>query len=58
MQKLIASVAGVGILASSVLAGENALAGGIKGAWRVLLWGTLAQAATAVIGYAFDVTAG
>jgi len=32
--------------------------GGIKGAWRVLLWGTLAQAATAVIGYAFDVTAG
>ena len=32
--------------------------GGIKGAWRVLLWGALAQAATAAIGYAFGVAAG
>lgn len=29
--------------------------GGLKGAWRVLLWGSVAQAATALIGYAFGV---
>ena len=32
--------------------------GGIKGAWRVLLWGSLAQAATALIGWAFGVSVG
>jgi VIT1/CCC1 family predicted Fe2+/Mn2+ transporter len=32
--------------------------GGLKGAWRVLLWGSLAQAATALIGHAFGVSAG
>lgn len=32
--------------------------GGFKGAWRVLLWGSLAQAATALIGWAFGVSAG
>ena len=32
--------------------------GGIKGAWRVLLWGSLAQAATAVIGWVFGVSVG
>jgi len=32
--------------------------GGLKGAWRVLLWGSLAQAATAVIGWAFGVSVG
>lgn len=32
--------------------------GGIKGAWRVLLWGSLAQAATALIGWLFGVSAG
>ena len=32
--------------------------GGFKGALRVLLWGSLAQAATALIGWAFGVSAG
>ncbi|ODU50578.1 MAG: hypothetical protein ABS98_08255 [Lysobacteraceae bacterium SCN 69-48] len=32
--------------------------GGIKGAWRVLLWGSLAQAATAAIGWVFGVSVG
>lgn len=32
--------------------------GGFKGAWRVLLWGSLAQAATALIGWAFGVSTG
>lgn len=32
--------------------------GGLKGAWRVLLWGSLAQGATALIGHAFGVSAG
>lgn len=32
--------------------------GGFKGAWRVLLWGSLAQAATALIGWGFGVSTG
>ena len=32
--------------------------GGFKGALRVLLWGSLAQAATALIGWAFGVSTG
>jgi VIT1/CCC1 family predicted Fe2+/Mn2+ transporter len=32
--------------------------GGVKGALRVLLWGALAQAATALIGWLFGVSAG
>ncbi|WP_256645981.1 VIT1/CCC1 transporter family protein [Thermomonas paludicola] len=32
--------------------------GGLRGAWRVLLWGSVAQAATALIGYAFGVSVG
>ena len=32
--------------------------GGIKGALRVLLWGSLAQGATALIGWLFGVNVG
>lgn len=39
------------------LAERAAGGGGLKGAWRVLLWGSLAQAATALIGWAFGVSA-
>ena len=37
---------------------DGGASGGIKGAWRVLLWGSLAQAATALIGWAFGVSVG
>ena len=32
--------------------------GGFRGAWRVLLWGSMAQAATALIGWLFGVSVG
>jgi VIT1/CCC1 family predicted Fe2+/Mn2+ transporter len=46
----LALLAVLGFVAERVAGG-----GGLKGAWRVLLWGSVAQAATALIGYAFGV---
>lgn len=43
-------LAALGFVAERIAGG-----GGIKGAWRVLLWGSVAQAATAAIGYAFGI---
>ena len=63
-EPLVETLAGVALL--SAAGGEVADlwlervagGGGLKGAWRVLLWGSLAQAATALIGHAFGVSAG
>ena len=59
-QNLIASVAGASLVFLAVLGYISARAGGanvLAGAWRVMLWGALAMAATAAAGALFDAVA-